>query len=146
MNPRSRCNLAPLGLVLRGIMRGEVVGMLSEPIGHFIGIYEVEISAIQHALSFCIQFKFQNVAIESEYSLIVSLVTKRSNKPIGLIYMFNLINFLRAEVNYIEISDIYLLLFYVFAVYLYLLLFLFTDGSLGEPCPMLLFSNICSFP
>lgn len=134
-----------MGLMLRGIMRGEVVGMLSEPIGHFIGIYEVEISAIQHALSFCIQFKFQNVAIESEYSLIVSLVTKRSNKPIGLIYMFNLINFLRAEVNYIEISDIYLLLFYVFAVYLYLLLFLFTDGSLGEPCPMLLFSNICSF-
>lgn len=83
-----------------GILRdwnGVVKGYFSIPLGD-IYAHEAEIKAILWALKFCKEFGFMHIGIESDSSLVVGWVAKRSYRPWKLLNDLNLIYFLKDTV------------------------------------------------
>ncbi|XP_057451745.1 uncharacterized protein LOC130743511 [Lotus japonicus] len=85
---------------------GEIIGMFSMATG-VLWAYQAEVKAIHKALSFCKEFSFSQVYIESDSSLAVGWVIRKENRPWALLNELNAIDWLMRDVGCLGVSHIY---------------------------------------
>lgn len=102
---RGSPGIAGAGGILRD-WNGEVKGYFSLSLGVAYA-YEAEIKAILYALKFCKEFGFLNIVIESDSTLAIGWVKNGENRPWKHLNDFHTIDFLRVDVNCVDIVHVY---------------------------------------
>lgn len=97
--------------VIGGVLhdsRGEIRGFFSVAVG-VIFAYEAEVKAkaIRKAIEFCKEYGLRRVVVESDSTLVVGWVKRRTNRPWKLLQDLHLIDILIIEVECLQVYHVY---------------------------------------
>lgn len=102
---RGSPSVSGVGGVLRNSV-GDSLGVFSLATG-ILWAYQSEVKAIHRALSFCKEFSFSHVYIESDSTPAVGWVNRKENRPWALLNDLNSIDRLIREVDCLGVAHVY---------------------------------------